>query len=261
MTTSEARVILVPGAWMGGWIWEPSAEGLRGSGIDAEAITLEGLEPGVLEASIAEVGLDDHVQQLVEYVNDDSSRPVVLVSHSYSGMVAWCAADRLGDRVIGLICVGAFVARDGRSLLEDWSASNADRARERADIEAAGNLWHAPTRQMLDFETDLSPRDRDFLSSRFTAHPGRTILDPAELSAPAQEQPSTYVALTTRGGLDEAWNHAPEVAKAATGWRRKHLVSGHWPMVSSLDATVGLLEAEFRYSAADYAADYAAERS
>lgn len=253
MSASETKVILVPGAWMGGWIWEPSAERLRGRGIDAEAITLMGLEHGVPEASIAEVRLDDHVQQLVEHIRNESSRPVVLVSHSYSGLVTSAAADDLSDRVLGLIHVGAFVATDGRSLLEDCGGSNEDRAQERADIEAAGYLWPAPTRQMLDFETDLSPSDRDFLSSKFTAHPGRTILDPARLSAPAQVQPSTYVALTTSGGFDEAWNDAPGAAKAATGWRRKHLVSGHWPMVSSLDATVNLLEAEFHY--------YASERS
>jgi len=253
MTTSAAKVVLVPGAWMGGWIWEPVVEALRGRGLDAEAITLRGLESDAPEASIAEVRLEDHVQQLVERVSDHSSRPVILVSHSYSGVVASSAADRLGDQVIGLIHVGAFVARDGRSLLDDWGDSTEERAQERADIAAAGDLWHAPTRQMLDYETDLSPSQREFLSSRFTAHPGRTVLDPAVLSAPAQEQPSTYVALAASGGHDEAWNDAPMVAKAATGWRRMHLVSGHWPMVSSFNATVDLLDAECRH--------YAAERS
>lgn len=249
MTMSDAKVVLVPGAWMASWVGEPTANRLRDRGIDAEAITLKGLEPSVPAPSIAEVRLDDHVQQLVEHVSHDSSRPVVLVSHSYSGLVAASAADRRGDRVIGLIHVGAFVARDGRSLLDDWGDSDVERAQERAHIEAAGNLWHAPTRQMLDFETDLSPGDRDFLASRFTAHPGRTVLDPADLSVPAHEQPSTYVALTMSGGFDEAWNDAPAVPKAATGWRRKHLVSGHWPMVSALDATVDLLAAEFRHYA------------
>ena len=232
---------------MGGWIWEPPAERLRGRGIDADTITLRGLEHSVPAATIAEVSLNDHVQQLVEHVRRDNSRPVVIVSHSYSGIVAASAADRLGDQVLGLIHVGAFVARNGRSLLDDWGDSSEARKQERADIEAAGNLWSAPTRQMLDFETDLSPSDRDFLASRFTAHPGRTVLDPATLSAPAHEQPSTYVALTTNGGFDKAWNDAPTVAKTATGWRRKHLVSGHWPMVSTLDSTVDLLESEFRH--------------
>src|SRR5699024_9880853 len=124
--------------------------------------------PRAPEECIAEVRLGDHVQQLVEHVSNDSSRPVVLVSHSYSGMVAASAADRLGNQVIGLIHVGSSVARDGRSLLDDWGDSDEQRAQERADIESAGNLWHAPTRQMLDFETDLTPSDRDFLSSSFT---------------------------------------------------------------------------------------------
>ena len=133
--------------------------------------------------------LDDHVRHVVEQAEKDSSRPVVLISHSYSGMVTASAADRLGDQVIGLVHVAAFVATSGRSLLDDWGGSDEERAQERADIESAGNLWHAPTRQMLDFETDLSPSDRDFLASKFTPHPGRTILDHAELSASAEEQP------------------------------------------------------------------------
>ncbi|GAB3193119.1 alpha/beta fold hydrolase [Nesterenkonia suensis] len=249
MTTPAAKAILVPGAWMGRWIWQQSAERLRHRGIDAESITLKGLASGQSDADIAEVRLDDHVNQLVEHVSGDSSRPVVLISHSYSGIVTSSAADRLTDHVVGLIHVGAFIAKDKRSLLDDWGGSDVQRAQERADIEAAGNVWHAPTRQMLDFETDLSPRERDHLASRFTPHPGRTILDQAHLSTPAEWQPSTYVALTPSGGFDEAWKEAPPAARSAPGWRRRHLVSGHWPMVSALDATVDLLEAEFRHYA------------
>ncbi|MCO1337918.1 hypothetical protein BJH93_03285 [Kocuria polaris] len=239
----------MPGAWMGGWIWEPTARRLRGRGIDAEAITLRGLEPGLSAADIALVRLDDHVQQVVQRVRSEPG-PVVLVSHSYSGMVTASAADCLGDRVIGNVHIGAFIARSGRSLLDDWGGSRDERAQERADIEAAGNLWLAPSREMLDFEADLPPGDRDVLAERFTPHPGLTILDRAELSTRVEEQPSTYVALTPSGGLEEAWRDAPAVAKAASGWRRKHIVSGHWPMVSAFDATVELLADEIRYYSA-----------
>src|SRR5699024_8339857 len=142
MTTPAVKAIFVPGAWMGGWAWEPSADRLRDRGIDAEAITLKGLEPGESDADIAAVCLDDHVRHVVEQAEKDSSRPVVLISHSYSGMVTASAADRLGDQVIGLVHVGAFVATSGRSLLDDWGGSDEERAQERADIESAGNLWH-----------------------------------------------------------------------------------------------------------------------
>ncbi|MGC5615454.1 alpha/beta fold hydrolase [Georgenia sp. Z1491] len=247
MIASAATTVLVPGAWMGGWIWEPTVERLRDRSIDAETISLGGLQPHESSADIAAVRLDDHVRQLVELVESKGSRPVILVSHSYSGIVTASAADRLGDQVLGLIHVGAFVPTSRRSLLDDWGSSDNERARERADIEAAGGLWLAPAREMLDHEADLAPSDRDFLAARFTPHPGRTILDPAELSAPVEHQPSTYVALTPSGGLEQAWNGAPPVAKTASEWRRKHIVSGHWPMVSALDATVDLLEAEIHH--------------
>lgn len=247
MTGAAATTVLVPGAWMGGWIWQPTAERMRERGIEAETITLRGLEAGEPRAAVAAVGLDDHIGQLVEHVEEKGPRPVILVSHSYSGMVTAGAADRLGGQVLGLIHLGAFLPRNGRSLLEDWGSSDSERAQERAEIEAAGGLWLPPTRDMLEHQSDLTPSDRDLLASELTAHPGRTITDRAVLSAPVEQQPSTYVALTPSGGLDAAWREAPPAAKAATGWRRTHLVSGHWPMLSALQATVDLLEAEIRH--------------
>ncbi|KHL17833.1 UNVERIFIED_CONTAM: hypothetical protein LK11_09585 [Mumia flava] len=233
---------------MGSWIWQPTVQSLRGRGIDAESITLRGLEPGLRDADVAAVRLDDHVQQLVQHV-EEQARPAVLVSHSYSGVVTAAAADRLGQRVIGLVHLGAFIPGPGRSLLDDWGSSDTDRDQERADIAAAGDLWLAPTREMLDHETDLAPGDRDVLAARFTAHPGRTVLDPAELAASVEQQPSTYVVLAPNGATDEAWNDAPRVARTASGWRRRHLVSGHWPMVSAFDATVDLLAEEIGHYA------------
>ena len=232
---------------MGGWVWKPAAERLLSRGLDAEVITLHGLSPGESSADIAVVRLEDHIQQLVEHVRNESPRPVIFVSHSYSGMVTASAADRIGDQVLGLIHLGAFLPRTGRSLLDDWGGSDEERAQEQADITAAGNLWLAPTREMLGHEPDLAASDRDFLAAKFTPHPGRTVTDPAQLSAPVDVQPSTYVAVTASGGFDEAWSTAPPAAAAASRWRRKHLVSGHWPMVSDLDATVDLLEAEIRH--------------
>ncbi|WP_290454254.1 hypothetical protein, partial [Corynebacterium stationis] len=120
----------------------------------------------------------------------------------------------------------------------NWGSSEDERAQEKADIEAAGNLWLSPTREMLDYVDDLTDADRDYLTSKFTAHPGRTVLDAAHLSSPVEEQPTTYVALSLKD--------APAVAKSATTWQRRSLVSGHWPMVSAFDETVTLIEEEIR---------------
>ena len=237
MPEKAAHVILVPGAWMGGWIWEPTVQWLRARDIDAEMMTLRGLEPGRSGADIARVSLEDHVQQLVDVIYQTRADKVILVSHSYSGVVA-AAADRLGSQVSGIIHIGAFLPVAAHALLDNWGATDDERAQEKAEIEAAGNLWLAPTREMLDYVDDLTDADRDYLASKFTAHPGRTVLDAADLSSPVEEQPATYVALSLKD--------APAVAKSATTWQRRSLASGHWPMVSAFDETAALIEEEIR---------------
>ncbi|MFH0412681.1 alpha/beta fold hydrolase [Corynebacterium sp. L4756] len=239
MPEKAAHVILVPGAWMGGWIWEPTVQWLRARDIDAEMMTLRGREPGRSGADIARVSLEDHVQQLVDVIYQTRDDKVILVSHSYSGFVVAAAADRLGSQVSGIIHIGAFLPVAAHALLDNWGSSDDERAQEKAEIEAAGNLWLAPTREMLDYVDALTDADRDYLASKFTAHPGRTVLDAADLSSPVEEQPATYVALSLKD--------APAVAKSATTWQRRSLASGHWPMVSAFDATAALIEEEIRH--------------
>lgn len=232
---------------MGAWIWEPTVQLLMERGFDAETLTLRGLEPGLATSAIAAVGLEDHVDHLLDHISVLHSQPVVLVSHSYSAVPAALAVDRLGAQVHGVVHVGGFLPVDGRSLLDDWGDSAEAREQERADIATASDLWMPPERRMLDYESDLTPSDRDLLAERFTPHPGATITNPARLTTPVSAQPSTYVALSLHGGPAEAWEQAPKVAKDAPEWRRRHLRSGHWPMISIPEATSDLIAEEIRF--------------
>lgn len=99
---------------------------------------------------------------------------------------------------------------------------------------------------MLAFEPDLDANDRDFLAEHFRPHPGRAVLDAAVMSAHVESQPTTYAALAT-DGPEEAWQNAPGVALGASGWRRRHLASGHWPMLSIPEALAGLLMDEVQH--------------
>lgn len=82
-------------------------------------MTLRGLEPGQLDADIACVSLEDHVQQLVDVIYQTRADKVILVSHSYSGFVVAAAADRLGSQVSGIIHIGAFLPVDAHALLDN----------------------------------------------------------------------------------------------------------------------------------------------
>lgn len=245
-----ATALLVPGAWMGSWIWAQTAARLGVAGISARSLTLGGLGENDSPTEAAQVRLADHVDQLSAAV-EASHEPVVLISHSYSAMVTAQVADRLPERVAGLVHVGGFLPVSGRSLIDEWGDSQEERDAEIAEIEHRGNLWLAPTAEMLAFESDLDADQTQWLSERFRPHPGRTILDPAVMTAPARDQPTTYVAMAT-DGPEAAWEGAPSTAREAPSWRREYLPSGHWPMLSMPDALTDLLIAEVvHYSSSD----------
>lgn len=245
MSHSNLKTIFVPGAWMGAWIWQPTVRSLTSRGFDAVAVTLRGLADTEIHSDIAQIRLEDHVLQLKDYVAQMDA-PVILVSHSYSSMVTGQVADRLRERVAGLIHFGGFLPLNTRSLLDDWGTSDEDRQQEKTDIADAGNLWLAPERAMLEYETDLSPQDRDFLAERFTPHPGLTVTDKARMSSPVATQPTTYVALSPQGE-QHAWRAAPKAAREATTWRRKHIASGHWVMLTRPEGLEDLLSDEINY--------------
>lgn len=215
MTTT----ILVPGAWMGGWIWEPTVQILRQHGIDAETITLEN----------GDVGLGDHVRHLIDRVDGKA----IFISHSYSGMVTASAADRLGEQVRGLIHVGSFLPVNGHSLLDAWGPTSQPAPRNAPILTPPGGRWFAPTRQMLEFERGLSPEQRDFLADNFTSHPGRTVTESASMTSPVENQASSYI-----GG--DPPMHGPD-------WRLIQLDGGHWPMLTRAEEFHDLLVREIRH--------------
>lgn len=238
---SSVHLLLVPGAWMGAWIWEPTVERLRARGLGTSTLTLSGLGDDDAERASG-IRLEDHVREVMETAADLPG-DLVLVSHSYSAMVTGQVADRLADRIVGLVHIGGFLPTNGRSLLDELGLSEDEREQEARTIHEAGNLWLAPTLTMLEMEPDLSASDVDTLMTQFRAHPGSTITDPARLRAPVADQPTTYVALSVRGH-EAAWQAAPRPARLANGWRKKTIASGHWPMLTRADELVDLLVEE-----------------
>jgi pimeloyl-ACP methyl ester carboxylesterase len=99
---TAARIILVPGFWLGAWAWDEVAEALRGDGHDVTAITLPGLASA--NADRSSITLEDHVQAIVDAV-DASPSPVVLVVHSASGFAGYAATDRVPKRIAAVVYV------------------------------------------------------------------------------------------------------------------------------------------------------------
>src|SRR3954469_14921972 len=78
--------LLVHGAWHGGWCWKKLTPLLRAAGHQVCAPTLTGLgERAHLLAP--EVDLTTHIKDITAVLEYEDLQDVVLVGHSYAGMV------------------------------------------------------------------------------------------------------------------------------------------------------------------------------
>ena len=223
--------VLIPGAWIGAWVWEPVTRGLRALGHRAHPVTLSGLADK--EADVSEVGLETHVGDVVSVLKAGDLRDAIVVGHSYSGIVAGQVADRAPGRVAHTVYVDAFLPRDGRSMLNAFPEQQ--REEELAQIAENGGRWPAPDLAGAADGHGLTREQARWLVDRLVDHPGRTVSEPAVLDRPLAERRATYVVCSFKISDDV------EAMRGEPNWTFRRLQTGHWPMVSAPDGLVALL--------------------
>jgi len=103
-----ATYVLVHGAFQGGWVWRDVARQLAAQGHDVHAPTLSGC--GHLHHGLRKgVDLHTYVQDILNYLQFEELRDVVLVAHSYSGMVCGAAAMRVPHLIRRLVFADAVI--------------------------------------------------------------------------------------------------------------------------------------------------------
>lgn len=113
---ARPALVLVHGAWGGAWIWRRVLEPLRAAGHEVHAVTLTG-DGERAHLRRPDIGLQTHIDDVVGLVRAEELRGIVLVGHSYGGMVITGVADRMADRIRALVYLDAFVPEHGDSLI------------------------------------------------------------------------------------------------------------------------------------------------
>ena len=85
-TSSRATYVLVHPAWHGGWCWKKVTPLLRARGHDVYTPTLTGLGERS-HLGHPELGLETHIQDIVNVLKYEDVSRVILVGHSSSGSV------------------------------------------------------------------------------------------------------------------------------------------------------------------------------
>ena len=157
--------MLVHGAWQGAWCWERVAPLLERAGHTVRTPTLTGCGDRADELTPA-VTLDTHLEDVASVV-DDIDDGVVLVGHSYAGMVVSGVADGQADRLAGLVYLDGFYPKDGDSAISLMPPQF--QAFFRQTAADSGEGWRLPAGDgLLDVWGLHDPDDRRWVRERLT---------------------------------------------------------------------------------------------
>jgi pimeloyl-ACP methyl ester carboxylesterase len=216
--------VLVHGAWHGGWCWRFVAPILRRAGHEVFTPTLTGLGE---RAHLARSGIDLelHVQDVVALLEMEDLRDVVLLGHSYGGMVVTGAADRRASRIGRLVYLDAFVPENGRCALEYVVPERA--AAFRKEGEAEGSVTPPPPAVW----GLVRPEHIAFVRPRETRQPFQTFTQPIRLANEdaLTRLPKTFIYCSSpaTGSFDQfAAKYRNDPA-----WRFFELKTGHDAMI------------------------------
>ncbi|WP_315766647.1 MULTISPECIES: alpha/beta hydrolase [unclassified Bradyrhizobium] len=104
--------VLVHGAWHTGAEFEPVAAHIRAAGHTVHLPTIRGNRPGDPKT----ICLDEAIQSIVDDLAEKDLNEIILMGHSYGGMIITGVADRVPARIRRLVYWNAFVPNDGESL-------------------------------------------------------------------------------------------------------------------------------------------------
>ncbi|AGL13826.1 alpha/beta fold hydrolase [Actinoplanes sp. N902-109] len=207
--------VLVHGAWHSGEVWTRVVPLLQEAGHRAYAPSLTGHGDRAQLLS-PDVNLGTHVDDVLRVIADEELTDVVLVGHSYAGMVVSAVAHRVPERIADLVFLDAMVPADGESVLDVMPVT-------RAMIDRAAPGWRVPP-MPGDFGVS-DPADVAWLRTMLSDEAVGCYTQPVALDNPAADRiPRTHIHCVGRPGPERR-----PVPPAETVWE---LPTGHDCMVT-----------------------------
>jgi pimeloyl-ACP methyl ester carboxylesterase len=224
-TATKPTIVIVHGAWGGSWAFRKVETLLREKGFNVYRPQLTGLGDRV-HLTRADVGLSTHIDDVVNVMRYEDLHDIILMGHSYGGMVITGVADRIPDRISRLVYLDAFVPNDGESVMR-LVGTRGDWLKPMIKGDYIVPPWVKPDQP--------PPRDEP--------QPLKTFTEPLSLkNKAALKLPGTYI-LTVDAGKkandDDFWAQAQRAKER--GWPILQLTADHNAQWSAPEALVEML--------------------
>ncbi len=226
-----ATFLVAHGAWSAGWGWKKMHPLLQARGHELVTPTHTGLgERGHLVN--ANIDLETHIADQLGVLEFEDLTGVILIGHSYGGMVATGVADRARARIAQLVYLDAFAPKDGESVF-----SLAPGRAEAMRAAAGKNGGLMPPSPM---PPDTPQADRIWAEPRRLPQPLKTFEQRLRLKYGELTLPRHFI-YCKRHNPGDPFRQFLDRARREN-WGAIEIDSSHNPHITCPDLLAGLLE-------------------
>jgi pimeloyl-ACP methyl ester carboxylesterase len=228
-----ATFLVCHGAWSAGWAWKKMHPLMQAAGHRLVTPSYTGLGERAHLAGPS-IDLETHIADILNVIKYENLRDVVLIGHSYGGMVATGVADRARDRIAQLVYLDAFVPDDGQSLF-DLNEPGREPMRE---LAGSGDGFRVPPNPT---PPDTPAEDVEWLRARRVDMPIKCFEMPLKLHNGKLTLPRSYIYATR---ITPADTFGPFAARFSSdpGWSYYEIDASHSPHVTAPEALMVLLD-------------------
>ncbi|MGH2365427.1 MAG: alpha/beta fold hydrolase [Chloroflexota bacterium] len=225
--------VLVHGAWGGSYGWRQVRPLLQRAGHQVFTPSLTG-QGERSHLATPEVNLTTHIKDVTNAIWYEDLTNIILVGHSYGGMVVTGVADQMPERITHLVYLDAFLPQDGQSLYDLGGGGQ----------RPSGWLVPGPARG-----GDPTDPDVQWNAARRVDHPRATLEEKVHLAAATESRPFslTYIQATGReagqgGGF---FDQCAERLRSNPRWTVRQISGGHGMIRTNPEGTVRLFQELF----------------
>jgi pimeloyl-ACP methyl ester carboxylesterase len=233
MQAAARTFVLVHGAFHGGWCWRRVADLLAKAGHKVFTPTLTGLGERAHLIN-AEVNLSTHINDVVNVLEWEGLRNVVLCGHSYGGFVISGVAEQMQDAIAAMAFVDAFVPESGDAFATLVSPAMRERITA-AVTKGEGTIAPVPAAVF-----QVNENDRAWVDGLCVPQPIATFTETITLTG-ARERVAKKVYIRAKGYEALAFDAALAKVRSRPSWSAFELPCGHDIMVDMPEALAAIL--------------------
>ena len=225
-----ASFVFVHGAFQGGWVWQKLAALLQAKGHSVHTPTLAGC--GYLAGSpAAEPTLDAYGTQIGQYLELQDLHDIILVGHSFSGLICGTIMMRWPERIRQAILVDTMIPQTGCSFVD---IAGEPFAKMLSQHLLPGDMVKPWPSKVFGIPEDMAP----WFESRLRPFPKQSFFSPLPVTFDPHKIPTSFITCVQ--------TMSPFIRAMATqaesfGWPLRTLTSGHCPMIVCPEDLVALM--------------------